>query len=93
VTADPVERAALLEAETAALRGRLDELLDELDRRRRGMAHRLAMVRRYGIPALAAAALVAGAFYASHRWRERRGSGFRGVVLRRADSMIRSLFS
>jgi hypothetical protein len=86
--AEPVSRAALLEAEADALRARLDELLDELDRRRRRAAGGMALLRRYAIPAVVAAAVLSGGIYAVVRWRERgmgpwyarRGGSLRGIT-------------
>jgi hypothetical protein len=54
---DPT-RSAMLAAEAAALRLRLDELLEELGRRRRRGA--LASAARYAIPVTAVALLAAG---------------------------------
>jgi hypothetical protein len=82
---DPRSRAALLEAEATALRQRVDQLLDELDRRRRRAAGGLAAVRRYALPALIAVAVVGGGTLAMVRWRRATpwyGRG--GKVLRRS---------
>jgi hypothetical protein len=72
-TAEPGSRATALEAEAAALRRRVDELLDELDRRNDTVASAWVRLRRYAIPALVTAAIVSGAAYAVFRWRERQG--------------------
>jgi hypothetical protein len=69
-TVEPGSRATALEAEAAALRRRVDELLNELDRRETTVASKWALVRRYAVPALVTAALVSGAAYAVFRWRE-----------------------
>jgi hypothetical protein len=69
-TAEPGSRASALEAEAAALRRRVDELLDELDRRQTTVASKWALLRRYAVPALLTAAIVSGAAYAVLRWRE-----------------------
>jgi hypothetical protein len=78
---DPEARARMLEAEAETLRRRLDELLDELDRRRRRAAGGLALLRRYGVPALVAVAMMSGGVYAVTRWRRRRAPWYR-VALR-----------
>ena len=70
-TPEPGSRAAALEAEATALRRRVDELLAELDRREDNVASRLALVRRYAIPALLTTVILGGAVYAAFRWRER----------------------
>jgi hypothetical protein len=53
-------RTAEIETEAAAIRRRLDELLDELDDRRRRAVFSVAQLKAYALPALAGAALVGG---------------------------------
>jgi hypothetical protein len=84
-SADSRSRAALLEAEATALRQRVDQLLDELDRRRRRAAGGLTAVRRYALPALIVVAAVGGGTLAVARWRRATPwYGRRGKVLRRS---------
>ena len=68
---DPAARTAALENEAAALRERLDTLLDELDRRRRRARADLSKLRRYGVPTILGAALLAGAISAFVSYRRR----------------------
>lgn len=63
-------RTAEIEIEAAAIRQRLDELLDELDHRRRRAFVGIEQVKAYGLPALAGAALVGGVV-ALVAWRRR----------------------
>jgi hypothetical protein len=88
---DPARRAAL-EVEAAALRQRLDELLDELDLRRRRTAGAVALLRRYAVPTLVAAAVISGGVYAAIVWRERRIAPWYARAARaRASRLIRLL--
>jgi hypothetical protein len=87
---EPGSRAALLEAEAEALRRRVDQLLDELDRRRTTTVSAVALLRRYALPALVTAAIVAGGVYAGLRWRESRQlSWYPREVRRRALRLSR----
>ena len=89
---EPGSRAAQLEAEAESLRRRVDQLLDELDRRRTTIATGLALLRRYAIPALVTAVVVSGGVYAALRWRERRQmSWYPPAVRRRALQVSRLL--
>lgn len=95
-------RAALLEAEATALRQRVDQLLDELDRRRRRAVGGLATVRRYALPAVVAAAVIGGGALGVARWRRatpwyvRRGKQIRRAVpvaQRRIVKLVTEFFS
>jgi len=68
---DPTARAAMLEAEAAALRMRIDELLAELGRERRRRT--LGRMARLGGPPMAAAVLIAAGVVVTLmvRWRTR----------------------
>ena len=84
---DPAARTAALENEAAALRERLDTLLDELDRRRRRTRLELSKLRRYGVPSILGAAIVIGVVSALI-YRGRTQSRFERV-LRAARARVR----
>jgi hypothetical protein len=83
---DPNTRAAALEAEAEALRRRLDELLDELDRRRHRAAGAVGLWRKYGVPVLLAAVVLSGGAYAVVSWRARR----KQLWYQRAGAVVRA---
>jgi hypothetical protein len=91
---DPAARAAMLEAEAAALRMRIDELLDELGRRRRRRTLE-RVVRVAGPPVAVAALLAAGVAVTlavrqrTRPWYVRAGTVARGTAVR-AGRMFRS---
>jgi hypothetical protein len=85
-------RRAALEAEASALRQRVDELLAELDLRRKRTAGALALLRRFAVPALVTAALVSGGVYAAILWRERRiAPRYARALRRKAARLVRLL--
>jgi hypothetical protein len=72
-------RTAVIEKEAAAIRQRLDELLAELDHRRRPtMFVDLAQIKAYVAPALAGAAVVGGVV-ALIAWRRREARRLRAL--------------
>lgn len=79
---DPSDRAAALEREALSIRSILDDLLDELDRRRHRAASGMRVTMKIMLPAIAAAVLAAATVVTIFRRQRRRQA--RGMLFRLA---------